>query len=247
MVKLGVNIDHSATLRQVRYRGMESLGEPDILEIARRCEAAGADGITAHLREDRRHIVDVDIPRLKEGIATRLNLEMANTPEMVDLAEKILPAYVCLVPEKRAELTTEGGLNVLAELASITTTCDRLQASGNIQVSCFVDADPDQIRAVADTGAKVVEIHTGPYAEHFSDPGARNRELQRIVQSAELAASLGLVVNAGHGLNYLNTAELLRAYPDFFELNIGHSIICRALLDGISKAVQDMKSILAAI
>lgn len=243
MAKLGVNIDHAATLRQVRYRGMEACGEPDVLQIALLCEEAGADGITAHLREDRRHIVDSDIRTLRDNIRTRLNLEMANTDEMVGIASKTRPAYVCLVPEKREELTTEGGLNVLADIDGVRRTCEKLQDSLNIHVSCFINADIDQVKAVAKAGARVIEIHTGPYAEHFDDLSRRQSEIDRIREAADLAASLGIVVNAGHGLNYVNTRPLVEAWPAFYELNIGHSILSRALFTGISEAVSAMKKL----
>lgn len=244
MTKLGVNIDHAATLRQVRYRGKEHLGEPNIVEIALLCEQSGADGITAHLREDRRHIVDKDIYEIKSRIRTRLNFEMANTEEMVLIAEKVRPAYVCLVPEKRQELTTEGGLDVKADIHSIRFTCDRLQSLGDIQVSLFIDPDISQVEAAAKSGAKLVEFHTGQYAENYADPERRHDELNRLRNAAHLAAEMGLIVNAGHGLNYQNTSDLVKFVPDFFELNIGHSILCRALMIGIGPAVAEMKAIL---
>ena len=243
-MKLGVNIDHSATLRQVRYRGTEENGEPDIIEVALLCEKAQADGITAHLREDRRHIIDSDIYNLNKSIKTRLNLEMAITGEMVDIAHEFQPAYVCLVPEKREEVTTEGGLDVRSNLEAITTISSKLQSSGATQVSCFIDADEDQVRASADSGAKLIEIHTGPYAHSFHDPGHLKVELEKVIKAADLAHGLGLAVNAGHGLNYSNVRALIEAYPDFYELNIGHSIICRALFVGIEQAVAEMRDLI---
>lgn len=244
MTKLGVNIDHAATLRQVRYRGKENLGEPNVIEVALLCEQSGADGITAHLREDRRHIVDKDIHELKSRIRTRLNFEMANTEEMVSIAENVRPSYICLVPEKRQEITTEGGLDVKADIHSIRTTCDRLQSRGDIQVSLFIDPDISQVEAAAKSGAKLVEFHTGQYAEHYADPDRRHDELIRLQKATRLAAEMGLVVNAGHGLNYQNTSDLVKFIPDFFELNIGHSILCRALIVGIGQAVAEMKALL---
>lgn len=243
-MKLGVNIDHSATLRQVRYRGVEESGEPDVIKVALLCEHAGADGITAHLREDRRHIVDSDIYNLNKSIKTRLNLEMAITKEMAEIASEIQPAYVCLVPEKREEVTTEGGLDVRSNLDSISALSSQLQSQGSTQVSCFIDADEDQVRATADSGAKLIEIHTGPFAHSFHNSEQVNAELKKVVKTAELARNLGLVVNAGHGLNYSNVTTLVKAFPEFYELNIGHSIIAHALFVGIEKAVAEMRDLI---
>lgn len=244
MTKLGVNIDHTATLRQVRYRGVEDSGEPNILNMALLCEKGGADGITAHLREDRRHIVDQDIFNLQKTLKTRLNLEMANTSEMIAIAEKVQPEFVCLVPEKREELTTEGGLNVIENLKSITASCERLQSGNTINVSLFIGTELDQVKAAADSGAKYIEIHTGPFAHSFQNPSENELELDKIIKAAELARQLGLVVNAGHGLNFSNTNKLVSAYPHFYELNIGHSIVAYALVVGMEQAVRAMKNLI---
>lgn len=237
MLKLGVNIDHVATLREARYRGRQT-GEPDPIEAARICEAAGAHGITAHLREDRRHIVDRDVWRLRDVVRIRLNLEMANTPAMVEIALRLKPDIVCLVPEHRLEVTTEGGLDVVGGLAALTATREQMNAAG-IEVSLFINPDPVQVRAAAETGSQFVELHTGSYAEHFADPAGRSHELDRLGDAARLAHELGLRVNAGHGLNYLNLPAL-HAVPHLVELNIGHSIISRAVFTGLDQAVRDL-------
>lgn len=237
MLKLGVNIDHIATLREARYRGRSS-GEPDPVAAALACEAAGALGITAHLREDRRHIVDRDVRRLRDSVRTRLNLEMADTPEIVAFALEIRPDIVCLVPEKRLELTTEGGLNVAGHEASLKETCARFGDAG-IEVSLFIDPDPEQIEAASRTGAGFIELHTGAYAEHFHHKERRNAELARLVSGARQAHGLGLRVNAGHGLNYENL-PVLHVVPHMEELNIGHSIVSRAVFTGLGRAVADM-------
>ena len=239
MLKLGVNIDHAATLREARYRG-RGAGEPDPVAAALRCEAAGAHVITAHLREDRRHIQDRDVWALREQIKTRLNLEMANAPEIVAIALKLKPEIVCIVPERRLEVTTEGGLDVCAAEAALTETRKRLNDAG-IEVSLFIAPDPDQIAASARTGAQFVELHTGQFAEHF--PSAQN-ELQRLVDGAGQAHSLGLKVNAGHGLNYVNLPWIFRV-PHLVELNIGHSIISRAVFTGLDSAVRDMLALMS--
>ncbi|MBM3846414.1 MAG: pyridoxine 5'-phosphate synthase, partial [Verrucomicrobia bacterium] len=194
---LGVNIDHVATLREARYKG-SAHGEPCPVSAALQCEAAGAHGITAHLREDRRHIQDRDIARLRESIATRLNLEMADTPEMLGIALRTKPFAVCLVPEKRQEITTEGGLDVVAGFKSIRETCFKLQGAG-IHVSLFIAPDPAQVEASARCGAHYIELHTGRYAEVFSDAVARQAELGRLVAAAVQAHGSGVRVNAGHG------------------------------------------------
>ncbi len=240
-LKLGVNIDHVATVRQARYRGLEH-GEPDPVEAARVCEAAGAHGITAHLREDRRHILDRDVWELRKTVRTRLNLEMANAPEIVAIAEKLRPHIVCLVPERRQELTTEGGLDVSGQLAALTETRARMNAAG-IEVSLFVAPDPAQIQASAQTGSQFVELHTGAFAECFHDEGRREAELRRLVAAAELAHRLGLRVNAGHGLNYENLPTLFRV-PHLVELNIGHSIVSRAVFVGMAAAVREMLALM---
>jgi pyridoxine 5-phosphate synthase len=242
MLKLGVNIDHVATLREARYRGRPA-GEPDPVEAARVCEAAGAHGITCHLREDRRHIVDRDVWRLREVVRTRLNLEMANTPEIVDIALRVRPDIVCLVPERRQEITTEGGLEVAAQVAALSETRRRLNDAG-IAVSLFIAPDPAQVEAAARVGSQFVELHTGSFAEHYAEPAARQRELERLVTAARQAHALGLRVNAGHGLNYVNLPALW-AVPHLVELNIGHSIISRAVFTGLDRAVREMLALMA--
>jgi pyridoxine 5-phosphate synthase len=237
MLKLGVNIDHVATLRQARYAGRER-GEPDPIEAALICEAAGAHGITAHLRDDRRHIQDRDIWKLRESIKTRLNLEMANTPEMVDIAKRVRPHIVCIVPERRQEVTTEGGLNVADDVQSLTKTRQRMNEAG-IEVSLFIDPDPRQVDASARIGAQFIELHTGSFAEHFNRKKERAEELRRLVEASKLAHSLGLQVNAGHGLNTQNVPILFET-PHLVELNIGHSIVSRAITVGLAMAVKEM-------
>lgn len=242
MLKLGVNIDHVATVREARYRGRPT-GEPDPVEAARVCEAAGAHGITCHLREDRRHIVDRDVWRLREVVRTRLNLEMANTPEIVEIALRVRPDIVCLVPERRQEITTEGGLDVAGQEAALTETRRRLNAAG-IAVSLFIAPDPAQVAAAARVGSQFVELHTGSFAEHFADPAARAREVERLAAAARQAHALGLRVNAGHGLNYVNLPALW-AVPHLVELNIGHSIVSRAVFTGLERAVREMLALMA--
>jgi len=237
MLKLGVNIDHVATLREARYRGSGS-GEPCPVEAALICEAAGAHGITAHLREDRRHVQDRDVWRLRQRIQTRLNLEMANAPEIVAIALKLKPGIVCLVPERRQEVTTEGGLDVVANESALTETRKQMNDAG-IEVSLFIAPDPGQIEASARIGSQFIELHTGQFAEHFAEAAKREVELQRLVDGAKQAHALGLRVNAGHGLNYVNLPVLLRV-PHLVELNIGHSIISRAVATGLRQAVKDM-------
>ncbi|MEO5802888.1 MAG: pyridoxine 5'-phosphate synthase [Verrucomicrobiota bacterium] len=237
MLKLGVNIDHVATLRETRYRGRER-GEPDPIEAARICEAAGAQGITAHLREDRRHIQDRDIWKLREVIKTRLNFEMANSPEIVAIALKIKPEIVCLVPERRAEVTTEGGLDVVANEKALSETRKKMNGAG-IEVSLFIAPDAQQIEASARTGSQFIELHTGQFAEYFGDKATHDTELQRLISGAQQAHALGLKVNAGHGLNYENLFSLYDV-PHLVELNIGHSIISRAVFVGLDAAVKEM-------
>ena len=237
MLKLGVNIDHVATLREARYRGREP-GEPDPVSAAHLCEAAGAHGITAHLREDRRHMQDRDLWKLREVVRTRLNLELANVPEIVAIALRLKPDIVCFVPERRLEVTTEGGLEVAAHCTALTETRRRLNDAG-IPVSLFVAPDPPQIEAAAAVGAQFVELHTGSFAEQFADAGRRVEELARLRRAAELAHRLGLQVNAGHGLNYANLTALLPV-PHLVELNIGHSIISRSVTVGLAQAVKEM-------
>ena len=241
MLKLGVNIDHVATVREARYRGRPT-GEPDPVSAALECERAGAQGITAHLREDRRHIVDRDIRLLREKIRTRLNLEMANSPEIVQIALQLEPDIVCLVPEKRQEVTTEGGLDVAANLAALTETTKKMKDRG-IEVSLFIAPDPPQIEAAARTGAEFIELHTGTFAERFAEARTREAELQRLIAAANQAHSLGLQVNAGHGLNYENL-KTLHQMPHLVELNIGHSIVSRAIFVGIHQAVREMLALM---
>jgi pyridoxine 5-phosphate synthase len=244
MLKLGVNIDHVATLREARYRG-RGHGEPDPVAAALVCEAAGAQGITAHLREDRRHMQDRDIWRLREVIKTRLNLEMANAPEIVAIALKVKPEIICLVPERRQEVTTEGGLDVAGNENALTETRKKMSDAG-IEVSLFIAPALEQIEASARVGAKFIELHTGAFAESFFEAMGRGAraigdlpELERLIAGANRAHALGLQVNAGHGLNYENL-PLLHQVPHLVELNIGHSIVSRAVTVGLSEAVKEM-------
>ena len=247
MLKLGVNIDHVATLREARYRGC-GCGEPCPVAAALLCEAAGAHGITAHLREDRRHIQDRDVWALREQIKTRLNLEMANTPEILEIALKLKPDIVCLVPERRLEVTTEGGLDVVAAEKSLTGTRKKLNDAG-IEVSLFIAPDEQQIEASARTGSQFIELHTGRFAGEFSKAESGKQkaetELRRLIDGAKQAHALGLKVNAGHGLNYENLSALCRV-PHLVELNIGHSIVSRAVFAGMAQAVRDMMAAMAA-
>lgn len=233
---LGVNIDHIATVRNAR-----GTQYPDPVQAAFVSEQAGADGITVHLREDRRHITDRDVRILRETIQTRMNLEMAVTDEMIAIACDIKPHFVCLVPEKRQEVTTEGGLDVAGQQDKINAAVSALSAAG-ILVSLFIDADSRQIEAAVASGAPYIEIHTGAYAEAPEGP-AREAELARIRQAATFAASLGLKVNAGHGLTYHNV-QPIAALPEMHELNIGHAIIGRALFSGLAEAVAEMKQLM---
>lgn len=235
-IYLGVNIDHVATLRQARGTRF-----PEVIQAALLAEHSGADGITAHLREDRRHIQDRDIQLLGGMLQTRLNLEMAVTDEMIDIACRVRPAACCLVPEKREELTTEGGLDVAGNFSRVKSACQVLGAAG-IEVSLFIDAEDRQIAAAREAGAPVIELHTGHYAD-AATPEARGRELERLVEAAAAAAGRGLVVNAGHGLHYHNVDAICRI-PGIHELNIGHAIIARALFCGLGQAVRDMKAIM---
>ena len=237
LLKLGVNIDHVATIREARYRGRTD-GEPDPVEAALICEAAGAYGITAHLREDRRHIQDCDVTELRRRIKTRLNLEMGNTPEIVEFALKTKPDIVCLVPERRQEVTTEGGLDAAGQLLPLSETCKRMNDAG-IDVSLFIAPDPEQVEASARIGAQFIELHTGAYAEQFHRKRERQVELERLISAAKQAYQLGVKVNAGHGLNCENV-PLLHIVPHLVELNIGHSIVSRALFIGLEAAVKEM-------
>lgn len=235
-ILLGVNIDHVATLRQAR-----GTRYPEPIQAALVAEQAGADGITAHLREDRRHIQDRDIFLLKDLLHTRLNLEMGVTDEMIAIATKVRPHACCLVPEKRQELTTEGGLDVAGNLPKLQAACDKLAESG-IEVSLFIDPEEAQIDAAIKAGAPVVELHTGCYAD-AKTPTEQAGEFERIRLAAHYAYSAGLQVNAGHGLNYYNV-EAICMIPELVELNIGHSIIAQALFSGLDKAVRDLKHIM---
>jgi pyridoxine 5-phosphate synthase len=243
MILLGVNIDHCATLRQARYRsaGPAAGGsvEPDPVALALSAERAGADGITVHLREDRRHIQERDVWRLRENAATRLNLEMSCTPAMTALALKLKPSSICLVPENREEITTEGGLDVVGHRDRVRACVEAMNAAG-IATSLFIDPDEPQIELAAQLRAPWIELHTGAYANACHTPD-RAGEFERLRLGASLAHRAGLVVNAGHGINYVNIAEV-RTLPHLHELNIGHSIISRALFTGIEEAVREMKA-----
>ncbi|OAN12587.1 pyridoxine 5'-phosphate synthase [Photobacterium jeanii] len=235
-ILLGVNIDHVATLRNAR-----GTRYPDPVHAAEVAERAGADGITIHLREDRRHINDRDVRILRETIQTRMNLEMAVTDEMVEIALNTKPEFVCLVPEKREELTTEGGLDVAGQLEKVKAATEKLTAAG-IKVSLFIDADREQIDAALACNAPYIELHTGHYADAETEE-EQQAELKRIAAAASYADGLGIKVNAGHGLTYHNVKPLA-ALPEIYELNIGHSIMGRAMFDGLSKAVADMRAIM---
>jgi pyridoxine 5-phosphate synthase len=234
-VLLGVNIDHVATVRQAR-----GTHYPSVIEAAELAEKAGADSITVHLREDRRHIQDEDVRVLCATTRTRVNLEMAVTPEMLAIAIAHKPADVCLVPEKREELTTEGGLDVVANLDSVSDAVKRLEDAG-IRVSLFIDPDPEQLEAARNAGAPVVELHTGTYADAHGDGQAR--ELRRLHDACEFGQAIGLQINAGHGLHRGNVQDVTRL-PHMTELNIGHSIIARAIFVGLESAVQEMKQLI---
>jgi pyridoxine 5-phosphate synthase len=236
-LKLGVNIDHVATLRQAR-----GVDYPDPVQAALLAERAGADSITLHLREDRRHIQDADLWRLRDVMQTHMNLEMAVTDEMLGIVESVKPQDCCLVPEKREELTTEGGLDVAGQLAKVRDACSRLASSG-IRASLFIDPDQAQLDAAAAAGAPVVELHTGAFAEVRGRQQAR--ELQKIIAAAAYGQSLGLVINAGHGLHYENVALVARI-PQIVEFNIGHAIVARAVFDGFAVAVSEMKRLMLA-
>ena len=242
MLKLGVNIDHVATLREARYRG-RGHGEPDPVPAALACEAAGAHGITAHLREDRRHMQDRDVWKLREVIKTRLNLEMANSAEIVSIALRLKPDIVCVVPERRQEVTTEGGLDVAGSLAAITDTRKKMN-DGGIEVSLFITPSPEQIEAAARTGSQFIELHTGAFAESFAAGHEPGPELERLISGAKQGHALGLKINAGHGLNYQNLPTLHRV-PHLVELNIGHSIVSRAITVGLPAAVKEMLALMA--
>ena len=237
-MELGVNIDHVATLRQARYVGNIDAhnAEPDVVAAAQISMNAGATGITVHLRGDRRHIQDADVFRIRERVQTKLNFEMGNSPDIVDIALRLKPDEVCIVPENRQEVTTEGGLDVAGQFDALRSTVARMNAAG-IRVSMFIEPDDAQITASHLLGAAMVELHTGAFANAEGD--AQQRELERIRNGALFAHSLGLQVNAGHGINYTNIA-LIRTVPHLVELNIGHSIICRAVFTGLDAAVREM-------
>jgi pyridoxine 5-phosphate synthase len=237
-VLLGVNIDHVATIRQAR-----GTRYPEPLQAALVAEQAGADAVTLHLREDRRHIQDRDVIMLKDMIQTRMNLEMAVTDEMLAIASQIQPQDCCLVPERREELTTEGGLDVAGQQSRISDACSRLAQAG-IRVSLFIDADEKQVRAAADCKAPVVEIHTGHYAD-AGDRKRRQQELLRVMRAVDVGTELGLQVNAGHGLDYHNVGPIA-AIQSIRELNIGHAIVARAIFSGLHAAVSDMKQVMAS-
>lgn len=236
MIRLGVNVDHVATVRQARR-----VDVPDPVEAALLAEAAGADGITVHLREDRRHIQERDVRILRQRLHTKLNLEMAVTPAMLAFAENVRPDDACFVPEKREELTTEGGLDVVSHRQKIREATQRLQSLA-VRVSLFVDPETAQIEASRDVGAHAVEIHTGAYCNALSVE--REKQLQAILEASKFAQSLGLEVHGGHGLNYDNVLPIAQI-PEMAELNIGHSIIARALIVGIEQAVREMKDLLS--
>jgi pyridoxine 5-phosphate synthase len=238
-LRLGVNIDHVATLRQARYATMPESknAEPDPIAAAGVCERTGAHGIVAHLRADRRHMQDRDIERLRSNIMTKLNLEMGNTPEIVDVALRIVPDEVCLVPEKREEITTEGGLDVVGQRKELEVTIKRLQSAG-IRVSLFIDPTLEQVDAASELGTEMVELHTGKLANAFADK-IKKQELENLQAAAKAASELKLQVNVGHGINYTNIL-LVHKIPHLTELNIGHSIISRAMFVGLETAVREM-------
>lgn len=242
MLRLGVNIDHIATLRQARYAADPSSPncEPDLLLAASACERAGASGITVHLRADRRHIQERDVFRLRESIITKLNLEMGNTPEILDIALQVLPEDVCLVPENRKEITTEGGLDAAGQMRALAPTVARLQKAG-IRVSLFIEPDPQQIEAAHQLGVEMIELHTGAFA-NATGP-ARRDETQRLIVAATHAHGLGIQVNAGHGINCTNIREIVKI-PHLVELNIGHAIVSRALFTGLESAVAEMLALM---
>jgi pyridoxine 5-phosphate synthase len=235
MIRLGINVDHVATVRQARR-----VDVPDPVEAALLAETAGADGITVHLREDRRHIQERDVQLMRERLQTKLNLEMAVTPPMVGFAENLRPDDACFVPEKREELTTEGGLDVVSHRQKIRDAVQRLHGIG-LRVSLFVDPEPAQVEASRDAGAHAIEIHTGAYCNAVGIE--RDKQLQAIIEAAQLAQGLGLEVHGGHGLNYDNVLPIGKI-PEMVELNIGHSIIARAVIVGIGQAVREMKELL---
>jgi pyridoxine 5-phosphate synthase len=238
VIELGVNIDHVATLRNAR-----GTSYPDPVQAALLAEEAGADGITLHLREDRRHIREADVEAIRPQLRTRMNLESAVTPEMIEFACRIKPQDVCLVPERRAEVTTEGGLDVARYFTQVETAVKQLQAEG-IRVSLFIDPDAIQIRAAADAGAPVIEIHTGRYADAKTET-AQQEELERVQAGVIEGVKRGLKVNAGHGLHYTNV-QAIAAIPEIAELNIGHAIVAQAIFIGWQNAIKEMKAVMVA-
>ena len=238
-LRLGVNIDHVATLRQARYATMPESknAEPDPILAASICERAGAAGLVAHLRADRRHIQERDVERLRQSLMTKLNLEMGNTEQIIDIALRIVPDEVCLVPEKREEVTTEGGLDVIAQRKDLEPTIKRLQLAG-IRVSLFIDPTLEQVDAAAELGVEMVELHTGKLANAFTEK-IQKEELEQLRAAARAASESHLQVNAGHGINYKNI-KLIHEIPSLTELNIGHSIISRAMWVGLETAVKEM-------
>jgi pyridoxine 5-phosphate synthase len=240
-LKLGVNIDHVATLRQARYRTMLVSGnaEPSVVEAARICEAAGADSITVHLRADRRHIQDADVFALRESVGTKLNLEMGNTAEILAIALEVKPDFVCLVPEHREEVTTEGGLDVAGQREALRETIGRLK-DGGAEVSLFIDAEEGQVTASAEVGGDMVELHTGAFANAFAEPAGGEEELRTLITGAGLAHAAGLQVNAGHGINTKNMERLCEV-PHLVELNIGHHLVSRAVEVGLAEAIREMR------
>ena len=242
MFELGVNIDHVATLRQARYAQTPQAHnvEPSLLEAVADCLAAGAHGITIHLREDRRHIQDADLFAIRAVAGVRLNLEVGNTPEIIGIACQARPDSVCMVPENRQEVTTEGGLDVAGREAVVTATTRQCQEAG-LKVSLFIDAEPSQIAAAARTGAEMIELHTGAFANAFGP--ARTLETEKLIAGAMMAHEAGLIVNAGHGITTHNIGELF-AIPHLHELNIGHHLICRALRIGLTPAVAEMRALM---
>lgn len=240
-IRLGVNIDHVATLRQAR-----GIFYPDPVQAAFKAIKGGADGITLHLREDRRHIQDEDVYAFKETLNVPMNLEMAATEEMISIAESVQPHHVCLVPEKRHELTTEGGLNVVTQFKQFADVCARLREAC-VVVSLFIDPNPAQIDAAKKAGASTIELHTGVYANasNGKDSNITQKELKRVTEAANYAHQLGLIVNAGHGL-HIENVQAIAAIPVIHELNIGHSIVARALFIGMQRAVEEMKALMMA-
>lgn len=242
ILKLGVNIDHVATLRQARYRTMPDApnAEPSVLQAAEEAIAGGADSLTLHLRADRRHIQDADLILVMKSVRIPINMEMGNTPEILEIALGLRPAYVCLVPENREEVTTEGGLHVSAQEDSLRDTVQRLQSNGT-SVSMFIDPDLEQVRASARIGARMIELHTGTFANRQG--AERGQETRRLSEAAKLGHSLGLQINAGHGLTTANLPDLF-SVPHLSELNIGHHLICRSVFIGLRSAVAEMRQVM---